>query len=104
MEIENKKISDRTIQWIQGKPILEIPEHSEICFEEEEENVLVFTESDEPIIEDLKSRGIKLLQTTNGIEISTYYNVGVREFSKFILKVIPKKHNVSVEMGVHRGY
>jgi len=91
MEIENKKINDRTIQWIQGKPILEIPEHSEICFEEEEENVLVFTESDEPIIEDLKSRGIKLLKTTNGIEISTYYNVGVREFSKFILKVIPKK-------------
>ena len=88
---ETKKISDKTIQWIQGKPILEIPEHSEIRFEEEQEDVLVFTESDEPIIEDLKSLGIKLLKTTNGIEISTFYNVGVREFSKFILKVIPKK-------------
>ena len=36
-----KKISDKTIQWIQGKPILEIPEHSEIRFEEEQEDVLV---------------------------------------------------------------
>jgi len=88
---ETKKISDETIQWIQGKPVLEIPEHSEICFEEEQEDVLIFTESDEPVIEDLKSRQIKLVKTTNGIEISTYYNVGVREFSKFILKVIPKQ-------------
>ena len=88
---ETKKISDETIQWIQGKPVLEIPEHSEICFEEEQEDVLIFTESDESVIEDLKSRQIKLVKTTNGIEISTYYNVGVREFSKFILKVIPKQ-------------
>ena len=86
-----KKISDKTIQWIQGKPILEIPEHSEIRFEEEQKDVLVFTESDKPIKEDLNSLGIKLVETTNGIEISTFYNAGVREFSKFILKVIPKK-------------
>ena len=59
--------------------------------EEEQKDVLVFTESDKPIKEDLNSLGIKLVETTNGIEISTFYNAGVREFSKFILKVIPKK-------------
>ena len=88
---ETKKLTDKSIQRMQEKPILEIPEHSEIRFEEAKENVLVFTESDEPIIEDLEPRGVKLLQTTKGIEITTSYNVGVREFSKFILKVIPKK-------------
>ena len=91
MAKEVKKISDKTTQWIQGKPVLEISEHSVICFEEEKKDILIFTESDEQIKKDLKSQNIELVETTNGIEISTFYNVGVREFSKFFLKVIPKQ-------------
>ena len=47
-------------QWLDGKPILEIPEHSDIHFKEKEKKVLVFTESDEEKRDELKESKISL--------------------------------------------
>ena len=68
-------------QWLDGKPILEIPEHSDIHFKEKQKNVLVFTESDEEKRDELKEK-ISLEKTEDGILVSTHYYACIREFSK----------------------
>ena len=78
-------------QWLDGKPILEIPEHSDIHFKEKQKNFLVFTESDEEKRDELKESRISLEKTEDGILVSTHYYACIREFSKFILKVTPKQ-------------
>ena len=76
---------------VNGKPILEIAEHEERHFIEKQKDFFVLTESDISKQEDLEKKKIFLRETSTGISVSTNYHAGVREFEKFILKVVPKQ-------------
>lgn len=80
-----------TLQKINGKPVLEIPEHKQRHFIEDQKNLLVLTEDDINKQTALEKKKVSIKETSNGISVSANYYVGVREFSKFILKVIPKQ-------------
>lgn len=86
-----KTIHIDNLQKINGKPVLEIPEHKELHFIENQKDFFVLTETDISKQEELEKKRISLIETPTGILVSTNYYVGVREFSKFILKVIPKQ-------------
>ena len=79
------------LESIDGKPILEISEHRTEYFKDRNDpKFFTFVESDTRKQEELVKNDIDLVQTDVGIRIQAGYHAGIREFDKFILKVIPK--------------
>ena len=79
------------LESIDGKPILEISEHTTKYFKDRNDpKFFTFVESDTRKQEELVKNDIFVDQTDVGIKIQAGFHAGIREFDKFIIKVVPK--------------
>ena len=80
------------LESIDGKPILEISEHTTKYFKDgNDPKFFTFVESDTRKQEELLDKNdVDLVTTDVGIRVKTGFHAGIREFDKFIIKVVPK--------------
>ena len=80
------------LESIDGKPILEISEHKTEYFKDKNDpKFFTFVESDTRKQEELLDKNdVDLVTTDVGIRVKTGFHAGIREFDKFIIKVVPK--------------